>query len=197
MKRKVVASAAEAAAILSGEPGAGDRVKRLSGESWLVDQLAAARTEKGITQRELARRMGCSAAKVCTLESSVDRNVRLGDLVKYVNAMGMDVSLAFEDKGLPAAEQIKRSVFAIHDRLNALAELAGKVSDDQSIIRKIHEFYGQVLMNFLAKFGDSHGKLCRATKIHMLPPDMKLEAARSAVAPKLAVASRRHSVTVG
>lgn len=126
--------------------------------SALSSAMAESRFAKGLTQRQLAKKMGCSAAKVCSMESAMDCDLRLGDVAKYFAALGMETSIGFNDPGLPAAKQIKNAVFTIKDKLDDLAGLAMKV-DDKAIADDIHRFYAEVLFNFLAKFEDSHRRL--------------------------------------
>lgn len=72
--------------------------------------------------------------------------------------------ILFEDPSIPAAGRIKQHVFAIHSLLEKLAGLAQQVGDDTKIVDKIHQFYGEVLFNFLRKFGDSYKKLLPVVK---------------------------------
>lgn len=59
----------------------------------LTDALRQARFELGLSQRDMARRLGTSQARVSHIESA-DRDRRLDTLVAYTEALGADLLLA-------------------------------------------------------------------------------------------------------
>lgn len=61
----------------------------------LADTLAARRTEIGLSQTEVAARMGTSQSAVARLESG-DADVRLSTLERYVAALGERLDFGFE-----------------------------------------------------------------------------------------------------
>ncbi len=67
-------------------PGAVGRVAAIEDELWLAARLTALREEAGLSQRELARRIGVSQPRVAAIERS--RNVTLEVLEEYVGALG-------------------------------------------------------------------------------------------------------------
>ena len=67
-------------------PGAAGRVAAVEDELRLAAGLTALREEAGLSQRELARRIGVSQPRVAAIERS--RNVTLEVLEEYVGALG-------------------------------------------------------------------------------------------------------------
>lgn len=67
-------------------PGAAGRVAEIEDELRLAAGLTALREEAGLTQRELAKRLGVSQPRVAAIERS--RNVTLDVLEEYVDAVG-------------------------------------------------------------------------------------------------------------
>ena len=63
--------------------GVGKRVAELHNGTKIVDWLVQERNRAGLTQAELARRMGCSQSKVSKLEDSRDEDLRLGEIGRY------------------------------------------------------------------------------------------------------------------
>ena len=61
---------------------------RLEEESRLVNALLDARHAAGLTQRELAKASGMSAAKICRMESGDDKGLRFGDVQAYLKGLG-------------------------------------------------------------------------------------------------------------
>lgn len=67
-------------------PGAAERVAEIEDEFRLAAGLTALREEAGLSQRELARRMGVSQPRVAAIEQA--RNVTIDVLEQYIEAVG-------------------------------------------------------------------------------------------------------------
>ena len=72
------------------EPGAADRVATIEDELRLAAGLTALREQAGLSQRELARRLGVTQPRVAAIERS--RNITIEVLEQYVDAVGGDKS---------------------------------------------------------------------------------------------------------
>ena len=59
----------------------------------LVKKLMVMRACKGLSQAEIAARMGCSQGRISKFEASEDDDVRLGDVRKYLQAVGFDLQI--------------------------------------------------------------------------------------------------------
>jgi transcriptional regulator with XRE-family HTH domain len=168
-------SAGDAAAFLCGDELIKNLVEKEIGQSWIVNKLLQIRINKELTQKELSSRMGCDPSKISRMEAGNDLQLKIGDIAQYASALGVQINLVFEDTTLPVAEQIKCSVFSIHEKLEQLVGLAKQVDGDEAIINSINSFYKEVLFNFLVRFKDSHEKLCvvsgqnQASNINVLP----------------------------
>lgn len=67
-------------------PGAEERVGEIEDELRLTAGLTALRENAGVTQRELAERIGVSQPRIAAIERS--RNVTIDVLEQYVGALG-------------------------------------------------------------------------------------------------------------
>ena len=67
-------------------PGAEDRVREIEDELRLAAGLTALRERAGLSQRELAERIGVSQPRIAAIERS--RNVTIDVLEQYVEALG-------------------------------------------------------------------------------------------------------------
>lgn len=67
-------------------PGAEERVGEIEDELRLAAGLTALRESAGVTQRELAERIGVSQPRIAAIERS--RNVTIDVLEQYVGALG-------------------------------------------------------------------------------------------------------------
>jgi len=150
---------ANLAAELAEDTGAVQRVHEHSADTVLVRTLVDWRTAKKLSQRQLAAKMGVSPSKVCRMEAARDADLNWGDIVKYCNAMGVSLSMLFDDPKLPAAERIKHHVMATYTLLQELQALAQELGDGDDITSKIKQFYGDVLFNFTIRFADCYSKL--------------------------------------
>lgn len=162
---KTYESVAAAAAFLADDAGVKQQVEDEIKASTLVNALVGMRVDKGVSQRDIAKAMGCTPSKVSKLESGRDSTLKWGDVCAYLSALDMNMSLMFDDSTLPAADRIKQCVLRAHELLEDLARLAEEVDDDTEITDKIHQFYGEVLFNFMTRFGDSYKRLAAVVKV--------------------------------
>ena len=160
---------ADAAAQLAGDPSVAAAVKTEIGYNTVVTALLTMRVAKGLTQEQIAESMGCDASKVSRLESGSDRQLKWTDIVAYAKALRVDISVMFDDSGLPAGQRIKHCVFRIDEDLKKLACLAEKVGGGDEISREIDRFYKQVLFNFLVRFKENSEKLSDVIRISAQP----------------------------
>lgn len=155
-------------------PDAGKEMDAHTEATKLVSALAALRNDRNMSQRDIAKAMHCSHSKVSRIEAAADADLTLGDLGAYASALGMRALLHVDDVNLPAAQRIKAHVFAIKEQLDALAVLAEQQNDDNTLVHKINEFYGEVLFNFVMRYEDSYKRLQQiivAAPATVLPPE--------------------------
>ena len=117
-----------------------------------VAMLTEARARKGMTQKDVATKIGTSVSKVSRFEASNDDDLRIGDAKDYLNALDLEVSIAFFDKSMPTTSQIKHYIFEIEKLLTHLTSIAKDCDDDRSIVDGISRFRGEVLYNFIIKY---------------------------------------------
>lgn len=68
---------------------------RTAGFRALVDALVQARIDSGLTQRELAKLLGCQAATVANIESG-QRRIDVIELIALSNALNVSAKEMFE-----------------------------------------------------------------------------------------------------
>ncbi len=64
----------------------------------LVKLLVFQRVEADITQQEMARKLKWSQSKVSRFEASIDKDLKVGDIKKYLAALGKSISITIEPK---------------------------------------------------------------------------------------------------
>jgi transcriptional regulator with XRE-family HTH domain len=67
----------------------------LTDEFALIDQLLKMRTAAGLTQEEVARRMGTAKSNICRLEKS-GKSPKLDTIRRYADACGYKVEIGFQ-----------------------------------------------------------------------------------------------------
>ena len=150
---------ADAAAALAGDKAVKGRVQTLINKSAMVNVLIGMRTQSGLSQADIAKKMNCTQSKISKLESGSDDTLKWSDIVGYIHALELNMHLFFNNENLPRAARIKNHVLQVHGLLEELADLAKGVCEDEIFVSKIHEFYGEVLMNFLVKFEETYKQL--------------------------------------
>lgn len=78
-------------------PGAAGRVSEIEDELRLAAGLTALREQAGLSQRELAKRIGVSQPRVAAIERS--QNVTIDVLEQYVDAVGGKLEISVVKRG--------------------------------------------------------------------------------------------------
>lgn len=122
------------------------KVAGIEEETRLVSQLAVLRQMVGLTQEEMATRLGfTSQSAVSKLEGGRDEDVTIGQIREYVKASGERVGLIFGPP-LNHVEAVKAHALGMRKHLSALASLARKGDD---IKTEIQAFFGEAFFNIL------------------------------------------------
>lgn len=121
----------------------------------LAKILFAMRCAGGVTQEEMAKRLGCSQSKISKIEHSEDTDLQLGDLIDYAKALDVQMSLAFH-KHMNSVESVEYHALRMKEHLDRLATLASR--DDQ-ILEGVARFFNETLVNLLNLFSQSAAKL--------------------------------------
>lgn len=69
-------------------------------------QLTNARKAKKISQKELSRLSGLSESCISNIESGESSSPTLRSLIKYTNALGIEIYVGFDNKSLHDQQQI-------------------------------------------------------------------------------------------
>lgn len=117
----------------------------------IADYLNSERIRQGLSQRDVAKRMGVSASKICRIEDSYDRDLSYADIESYAKALGVEVEIAFNrfaDNDIRQSEGLVYRIDALLGKLRAF------VPDAEAFQHAVDDFAGRVLFPVLRK---SHG----------------------------------------
>ena len=129
MDKKKYQSVAEMTRALADDDQLANELEERINERQIVKKLAALRLAKGMSQTEIAAAMQCTQSRISKLESGVDRDLTLGDLELYLDALGLAAGIVMSPKGQTAAAAIKHHWDRIGQHLNNLVELANPDSE--------------------------------------------------------------------
>ena len=121
----------------------------------VAKKLFSMRCADGVTQKEMAERLGCTQSKISKIENADSGSIKLGDLIAYAHALDLQLSIAFHE-GRTAVECVKFHAFQIKKHLDYLAKLADR---DDKILEGVSDFYAETLYNFLRLFEKSVSQL--------------------------------------
>ena len=94
--------AAKIAAELCGDKTISEAVRNRIQRSRISMYLELRRVRKGLTRKKIAEKMGVSERKVSIIESSLDDELKLGDVRRYLIALGFPkrcVTVQFRTRG--------------------------------------------------------------------------------------------------
>ena len=91
-KKQRFTSVGDAAAFLAEDDAVKSEVEEEVENSRIVNKLLQLRASKGVTQRELAERMGCDPSKISRMEAGNDLQLKMGDVLQYLSALDVTMS---------------------------------------------------------------------------------------------------------
>lgn len=124
-------------------------------EKWKIGSeitrwLQSERIKAGITEEEIADKLGWEIENVFEFEMAEMGDIHFGNLLVYINTLGMSVKLNFNKLNAPVQDKIAGHVFEIRELLKGLIEDAG---DDPNITINVVKFifeYNQLMANLVA-----------------------------------------------
>lgn len=137
------------------DPQAADEYREHAQATQLIKDFVAERLRHGLSQRDMARRLGVAPGTISRFEDRADDELEIGMLSRYADALGFRMTIQFEDKSQGDASRIKACVFSIQRQLQNLTDIARKHLDDKALCDGIAQFQAEVLLNFLIKYGES------------------------------------------
>jgi transcriptional regulator with XRE-family HTH domain len=123
-----------------------EKVDKLRKDSRIALQLALLRQESGLTQEEMAARMGVTQSAISKLESGTDDELKLHEIAEYAKATKERICILF-GKPMNHVESVKLHAFAIKKRLEELAKIANQ---DEELEVQIKAFFGEAFFNILS-----------------------------------------------
>ena len=122
------------------------KFQEIANETRIVCQLTKLRHMAGLTQEDMAHRLGVSQSAVSKLESGRDEDLTIGHIREYAQSSGERIGVVF-GKPLTHVESVKAYANGMRTHLSALASLAHKGDDME---KEIQAFFGEAFFNILS-----------------------------------------------
>jgi len=138
------------------DPEVRDEVEKELEARRLIRRLITMRAAAGLSQSQIAERMGCSQGTISKLEHSKDDDLTLGDIKAYAEAVSGAFKWAVTPNDLTPVDQVKEHALAIDGHMRSMAKLAHV---DDNIAKSVVKFFGEVLFGMYRLIGDAASQL--------------------------------------
>jgi predicted XRE-type DNA-binding protein len=125
----------------------------------LIKSLLLLRASQGLSQEDIANKIKCSQSRVSKLEASEDCDLRIGDVLNYGSALGLQMQVVCFKKGMVVADQVKYHFFQMKELMEKMVTLA---NDDPVIAKGVARFFTEASVNLFAMLVDSATSLPEA-----------------------------------
>ncbi len=131
-------------------------VEKFIKERSLAKHLIVLRCQHNMTQKELADKIGCTQSRVSKIESSMNREIVVADLLDYAKALNLRLEIGYRQPSVKIVDLIKYHAFKIKGYLSELTKLA---KDDAAIKDGVRDFHKEARHNLNRFVNDSLNKL--------------------------------------
>ena len=135
--------------------------------------LTVMRAQKKMSQKQASEKLGWSQGRVSKLETKEDRQISIGDLLDYSDALGMEMSLVFLPKKMKIADRVKIHAFEMIKLLQRLVKLS---KGDKEMEQGVDQFHDECMNNLIRMIDDSQKTLRPRAKKQLTvigPPQME------------------------
>jgi len=172
---------------LSGEsvsPEVRSAVAKLDKETAVIECLIQARRDAGLTQQQMAEKIGKTQGAISKLESSSDSDVTIDELFSYAKATGQNFNLMI-GKPMNHIASVKYHAFGIKDHLSKLAKEAHR---NEEVEQAVQAFFGEAFFNILTilskcsdEMPNGNGVQVRMKKVGKSPKSLNQTQSRTEV----------------
>ncbi len=141
---------------VSGDSEAGDQLASRLNQQAIVHFLFGMRSANGVSQVEMAKRLGCSQSRISKLENGLDDELTIGEFRNYLRSLEHDIMFVIRKQRWTLAEQIKFHACTIHSCLKKMVALAQR---DPTIVDGVTEFHVEAFYNLAMLVVESAKKI--------------------------------------
>lgn len=147
--------------LLQKEKGSSEiraEVSALNAQTVVVRQLVALRAGAGMTQTDLAKKIGCTQSRISKIEASKDEDITLGVIRDYVQATESRIGISC-GKPISHVEAVKNHALSIRRHLESLADITQK---HDALEPHIQGFFGEAFFNILSILSECQNQMPNA-----------------------------------
>jgi len=141
--------------------------KEIKGKT-LAKFLFYLRCDHNLSQKQLAEKIGCTQSRISKIESALDKNLTIQDLLDYAKALNLHLEIGYRHPSVRIVDLIKYHAFKIKAYLNQLSHFA---KEDEVLKESIGKFHLEALFNIGKIISDSLAKLDFKFKEQKREPD--------------------------
>lgn len=130
-------------------------VASLNAHTVVVRQLVSLRASAGMTQTDLAKKIGCTQSRISKIEASKDEDITLGIIRDYAQATEGQIGI-FCGKRISHVEAVKNHALSIRRHLESLADIAQKHDELEP---HIQGFFGEAFFNILSILSECQNQM--------------------------------------
>lgn len=138
-------------------------VSTLDKETAVVETLIRARRDAGLTQQQMADKIGKTQGAISKLESSSDPEITLEELAAYAKATGQNFGVMI-GKPMNHIESVKYHAFGIKEHLSKLAKEAHR---NEEVEQAVQAFFGEAFFNILTILSKCHDEMPNGSTIQV------------------------------
>ena len=100
----------------------------------------------GLTEGDVAERLGWTAKRVENFERREVDKINFGDFERYLTAIGLNAEISFFEEELPIVDHVKYHVFETRKLMHQLTDI---VEEDEKISQEVEKFFGEYFFNIV------------------------------------------------
>jgi transcriptional regulator with XRE-family HTH domain len=149
-------SVAEMVSAISGDKNFSQSIEKELRKRRIATNLFALRNRFGLSQKELAQKIGITQSKISKIENSYDLDFSISDIVKFCSALNMGLEIGFIDKRATKVEMVKYHFSQLLRRLEELREMA---KGDRTMEDGVRQFHFEAFANIVPRMFDCLNKV--------------------------------------
>ena len=112
----------------------------------LARTLFNLRHQAGLSEQEVAERLGWTKKRVENFERREVDKIGFGDFERYLTAIGLNAEISFFEEKLPIVDHVKYHVFETRKLMHQLTDI---VEEDEKISQEVEKFFGEYFFNIV------------------------------------------------
>ncbi len=117
--------------------------------------LASARSQNGVSESEMAERLGCDEAKIWAMEYARNDSVKVGDMIDYAKALDTNFFLRVVGRDDTVVDEIEFYAFELQSRV---AELNKSSESSDRPLLELTSFAVHSLVEMISRFVKCRGQ---------------------------------------